>query len=168
MAVKKQSAGLLMYKIEDGVLTVLIAHPGGPIFKNKDEGFWGIPKGEFSDGEPAFDAARREFREETGMKAEAEHYIPLGSVLQKGGKTVVAWAFEGDWEVGQPPMSNVFKLEWPPKSGIIHDVPEIDEVFMATLPEVKKKMKFEQQIFVARLIEYLSEQQKLDLNTSDK
>lgn len=157
-----------MYKIEDGVLTVLIAHPGGPIFENKDEGFWGIPKGEFNGEERAFDAALREFREETGMKVEAEHYIPLGSVLQKGGKSVVAWAFEGDWEMGKPPKSNVFKLEWPPKSGIIHDVPEIDEVFMATLSEVKKKMRLEQQAFVDRLIEYLSEQQKLDQNASDK
>src|SRR5687767_13710279 len=91
----KISAGLLMYRFRAGHVEVLLAHPGGPFFTNKDLGAWTIPKGLVDEDENQLDAARREFKEETGTRPEGD-FVPLGEVLQKGGKTVVAWAFEGD------------------------------------------------------------------------
>ena len=93
-----------------------LAHPGGPFYKNKDNGYWTIPKGEIAADEVALDAAIREFTEETGITPGGE-FIPLGSVKQKSGKTVPAWAFAGDWDETEPVKSNTFELEWPPRSG---------------------------------------------------
>ncbi len=89
------SAGLLMFRIHDGEVEVLLAHPGGPFFKNKDDGAWSIPKGEIDEGEDLLDAAQREFEEETGVKPSGP-FIPLTPIKQKGGKIVHAWAFKGD------------------------------------------------------------------------
>jgi predicted NUDIX family NTP pyrophosphohydrolase len=93
MAKKRQSAGLVLYSISTGTLRILLVHPGGPIFANRDVGAWGIPKGEFRDNESPFEAACREFEEETGLKPEAREFLKLGSIVQKGGKQVMAWAF---------------------------------------------------------------------------
>ena len=149
-------------------LRFLIGHPGGPIFLNKDDGYWTIPKGQLDGDESALEAAKREFEEETGMKPEAEEYIPLGSVVQKSGKTVHAWAFRGEWEAGRLPTSNVFSLEWPPHTGRHVEVPELDRVLMADLAIVEQKIKPEQIAFVQRLISHLFEQQKLDLSAGDQ
>lgn len=157
-----------MYAGDVDSLKVLIGHPGGPFFVNKDDGYWGIPKGEFENGESSFEAAKREFWEETGMKPEAEEYIPLGSIVLKGGKRVFAWAFEGEWKEGRVLQSNVFSLEWPPRTGKFVDVPEIDQVKMVDFSTAERKMKAEQLFFVRRLISHLSDQQKLDLNPVDQ
>ena len=162
----KQSAGLLMYRwSRSGKLKVLIAHPGGPIFAKKDAGHWGIPKGEFEADETPVGAAQREFEEETGLApAAGESFIPLGTIVQKGGKTVHAWAFEGVWEKDRVLRCNEIDLEWPPLSGKWHRFPEIDEVRMVGVKEAERLMKKEQFAFVERLRELLSSQQKLDLS----
>src|SRR6266540_1577840 len=120
----KHSAGLLMYRKRTGVLEVFLVHPGGPFFTKKDNEVWGIPKGEMDEGEDALAAARREFAEETGFKAEGA-FFPLMPVTQKGGKIVQAWAMEGDCD---PEMikSNTFTLEWPPRSGQHQEFTEVD------------------------------------------
>lgn len=166
MSRKKQSAGLLMYwPNHNGNLKVLIAHPGGPIFANKKAGHWGIPKGEFEAGETALEAAVREFEEETGLNPSGDEdvFIPLGTIVQKGGKTVHAWAFEGEWALDRELVCNTIDLEWPPKSGTWHHFPEIDEVRMVDVVEAKRLMRTEQFAFVERLQNELSSQQKLDL-----
>ncbi len=109
------SAGLLMYRIKDGATEVLLAHPGGPYFVNKDDGAWTIPKGEPNAGEDLLVAARREFAEETGVTPIGP-FIPLKPIEQKGGKIVHAWAFRGDCDPTAI-TSNTFAMEWPPKSG---------------------------------------------------
>src|SRR5205814_1975328 len=113
-AMPRVSAGLLMYRICDGSLQVLLAHPGGPFFKNKDEGAWSIPKGEVEPDEDLLKTAQREFEEETGVVPTAP-FIALSPITQKGGKLVHAWAFEGNCDPGAI-VSNTFMMEWPPKS----------------------------------------------------
>ena len=108
------SAGLLMYRIQDGKLQVLLAHPGGPFFKNKDEGAWTIPKGEAEPGEDLLEAAKREFEEETGITPTGP-FTALTPIQQKGGKIVHAWAFKGDCDPGAI-VSKTFRIEWPPRS----------------------------------------------------
>src|SRR5271157_1357781 len=106
----KISAGLLMYRFNDGILQVFLAHPGGPLFRNKDDGHWTIPKGEASGGESLLNAAIREFEEETAIKPSG-NYLELGFIRQKGGKIVHAWAYEGDYDESQPIRSNTFEME---------------------------------------------------------
>ena len=118
------SAGLLMYRIHDGTLQLLLAHPGGPFFKNKDDGAWSIPKGEIEPGEDLLAAARREFEEETGVTPTGP-FISLTPVKQKGGKIVHAWAWEGDAEPSEV-TSNSARIEWPPGSGRWITYPEVD------------------------------------------
>jgi predicted NUDIX family NTP pyrophosphohydrolase len=120
----KISAGLLMYRIRDGQLQVLLAHPGGPFFQKKDLGAWSIPKGEAEAHEDLLDAAQREFAEETALHAEGP-FLPLSAVKQKGGKQVHAWAFAGDCDP-QTIRSNTFSMQWPPRSGRQTEFPEID------------------------------------------
>jgi predicted NUDIX family NTP pyrophosphohydrolase len=110
-----------MYRVRNGQLEVLLVHPGGPFFAKKDEGAWSIPKGEPDAGEELFDAAQREFEEETGFKA-APPFIELSPITQKGGKVVHAWAFAGDCDSAQL-RSNSFMLEWPPRSGRTQEFP---------------------------------------------
>lgn len=133
------SAGLLMYRIKNGVIQVLLAHPGGPFFKNKDAGAWTIPKGEPIPDEDLFLTARREFEEETGLKPQPP-FLPLKSIQQKGGKIVHAWAFAGDFDP-QSLVSNVFTMEWPPKSGKQMQFPEIDRVDFFGLEVARTKIK---------------------------
>ena len=132
------TAGLLMYRRDDGTLQVLLAHPGGPFFKNKDEGAWSIPKGEIQPGEDLLEAAKREFEEEIGF-APTGPFIALTPVKQRGGKIVHAWAFEGDCD---PPaiVSNTFKMEWPPRSGQQMEFPEIDRADFFDVSTARQKI----------------------------
>lgn len=134
---------------------MLVAHPGGPFFKNKDEGWWSIPKGEPEDGEEIFEAALREFEEETGL-ASTGPYIKLGDILQKNGKRVYAWAFEGTWPKGKKPECNEITLEFPKGSGKTWTFPEIDRALMLSPVVAKKKLRIEQEPFIDRLLEKLS------------
>lgn len=145
----KISAGLLMYRLRAGRLEVLLAHPGGPFFTNKDLGAWTIPKGLVDEDEDQLAAARREFEEETGTRPEGD-FVPLGEVLQKGGKTVVAWAFEGDLDPASI-RSNTFKKEWPPRSGRWQTFPEVDRAAFFSIAEAKTKINPAQAQLLARL-----------------
>ena len=146
----RTSAGLLMYRVRDGKLDVFLAHPGGPYLRHKDDGHWSIPKGEPQPGEDLLAAAIREFEEEVGLKP-AGDFAPLGSIKQKGGKIVHAWAFPGDWPEGQAHRCNTFELEWPPRSGVIRHFPEIDRVEFFTLREARIKLKETQHPYLDRL-----------------
>ena len=133
-----KSAGLLLYrKAADGGFEFLLVHPGGPFWRNKDDGAWSIPKGEFADDEDPLKAAQREFKEELGVSAPQGKYIQLKPIKQKAGKVVHAWAVEGDFD---PPRlrSNSFSLEWPPKSGKIQQFPEVDRAAWFS-PEVARR-----------------------------
>jgi predicted NUDIX family NTP pyrophosphohydrolase len=133
------SAGLLMYRIRDGAIQVLLAHPGGPYFVNKDDGHWSIPKGEPGPDEDLLLTAQREFQEETGLKP-AGPFIALQPVKQKGGKVVHAWACEGDCDPATI-RSNTFMMEWPPKSGQQQTFPEIDRAEFFDLDTARRKVK---------------------------
>jgi predicted NUDIX family NTP pyrophosphohydrolase len=148
------SAGLLMYRIRDGQLEVFLAHPGGPYFKNKDDGAWTIPKGEPEPNEDLLEAAKREFEEETGIAPKGP-FIPLTPVKQKGGKVVHAWAFEGEWE-GKI-VSNTFSMEWPPGSGHQVEFPEIDRAEFFKVPEANRKVKAAQATLIDELARVVAE-----------
>ena len=121
------SAGLLIFRKRNDAVEVLLVHPGGPFFRNKDLGAWTIPKGEAGDDEDLSTRAAVEFQEELGIAAPATNtWINLGSIKQKGGKTVHGWAAESDLPVNFAPVSNTFELEWPPRSGRTQQFPEID------------------------------------------
>ena len=120
----KTSAGILMYRRRTAGVEVLLIHPGGPFYARRDAGLWSIPKGEYEPGEEVLAAAVREFEEETGFRP-CGPFLELEPVQQKGGKVVRAWASEGDWD---PAIlrSNLFTLEWPPRSGQLREFPEVD------------------------------------------
>jgi predicted NUDIX family NTP pyrophosphohydrolase len=120
----KQSAGVLAYRQTAGRVEFLLVHPGGPFWRNKDEGAWSIPKGEFADGEDPLQVARREFEEETGLAIDGT-FLPLGTVKQRSGKVVHAWLIEADVDASNL-RSNTFSIEWPPKSGKMQEFPEVD------------------------------------------
>ena len=143
------SAGLLMYRIQDGKLQVLLAHPGGPFFKNKDEGAWTIPKGEIEPGEDLLEAAKREFEEETGVTPTGP-FTALTPIRQKGGKVVHAWAFKGDCDPAEI-VSNTFCIEWPPRSGRLMDFPEIDRAEFFDLAVASRKIKAAQTALIDEL-----------------
>lgn len=134
------SAGILLYRRSDSGLELLLAHPGGPIFARRDEGHWTIPKGEPDVDEPLIDAARREFLEETGQRIGDRPWLELGSIVQKGGKVVHAWAVEGEM---QPELarSQTFEMEWPPRSGRLQAFPEIDRVAWFDPSEARRRIK---------------------------
>jgi predicted NUDIX family NTP pyrophosphohydrolase len=152
---KNISAGLLMYSRKND-LKVFLVHPGGPYFRNKENDYWGIPKGLTEENEDHLQAALREFEEETGIKPEGE-FIPLGSVIQKGGKKVYAWAFECPDDVPIKITSNTCEIEWPPRSGKKITIPEVDKGEFFTIEEAKVKMKKAQQDFLESLTKYLKE-----------
>jgi predicted NUDIX family NTP pyrophosphohydrolase len=149
LGMAKVSAGLLMYRVREGRLEFLLAHPGGPFWKNRDAGAWTIPKGEIHPGEEPLVAARREFEEETGLKPEGK-FTELKPVTQKGGKIVHAWAFEGDLDIASI-RSNTFQMEWPPRSGKFHTCPEIDRAGFFRLAEAKEKINQAQGAFLEEL-----------------
>ena len=128
-----------MYRIKDGVLQVLLAHPGGPFFAKKDEGAWSIPKGEPDADGDLLVTAQREFEEETGLKPTGP-FIPLKSIKQKGGKVVHAWALEDDCDP-KAIRSNTFTMEWPPRSGKQQEFPEIDRAEWFDLATARTKIK---------------------------
>jgi predicted NUDIX family NTP pyrophosphohydrolase len=152
----KQSAGLLMYRFRGGELEVFLAHPGGPFFAAKDDGAWSIPKGEFGPGEEPLAAALREFTEETGF-APAGELIPLGTVRQKSGKVVHAWAFEGDRDDSEAIRSNQFEMEWPPGSGRRLEFPEIDRAAFFAPAAARRKILAAQIPFLERLAAHLGQ-----------
>lgn len=145
------SAGLLMYRLREGLLEVFIAHPGGPWFPTRDHGIWTIPKGEIESGEEPLVAAIREFKEEVGLIASGP-YIELGSIKQRGGKTVCAWAFQGSWQEGDGIQSNHVEIEWPPGSGSWRSWPEIDRAGFFDEEGAKQRLKIAQHPFIDRLI----------------
>ena len=122
---KKQSAGILPYKFVKKQLFFFIAHPGGPFYRKKDNGYWGIVKGEFDEKEEPLQAAIREFKEETNLDMEG-NFLPLTPRKQKSGKMVYVWAIETDFSTDNL-QCNTFQLEWPPKSGVKKQFPEIDK-----------------------------------------
>ena len=133
-------------------LEVLLVHPGGPFFRNKDDGAWTIPKGEVAEGEDLLERARIEFEEELGIPPGPQaNWIELGSVKQKGGKIVHAWAFEGDCAADFVAVSNTFELEWPPRSGRIQQFPEIDRAQFFRVKEAKRKINAAQIAFLEAL-----------------
>ena len=151
----RRSAGLLLYRrVPEGV-EVLLAHPGGPLWAKRDEGVWSVPKGEFGEGEAAWDVARREFEEETGHPAPAGEPIHLGEIRQKGGKLVEAWALEGDLDASTA-RSNTFPLQWPPRSGRWITIPEIDRVEWFAPDEARRRIKDTQIPLIDRLLERLA------------
>jgi predicted NUDIX family NTP pyrophosphohydrolase len=149
----KRSAGILMYRLIGRKPMVLLVHPGGPFWRNKDSHSWSIPKGEFGDDEPAEAAAIREFEEETGFRP-AGVLLPLGEVLQAGGKRVLAFAITGDLDAAQI-RSVTCEVEWPPKSGRLIRVPEVDRAAWFTLDEARAKIIKGQSIFLDRLEQLL-------------
>lgn len=140
-----------MYRWNQRELEVFLAHPGGPYFQHKDDGHWTIPKGEVEKGEELLDTARREFREEVGMKVDSDEFLELGWIRQKGGKVVYAWAFEGAWDPGQQVRSIKFKIEWPPESGKERSFPEVDRAAFFPLDEARIKIKSTQVPLIDRL-----------------
>ena len=144
-----------MFQKKEGDLHVLLVHPGGPFFRNKDNGAWTIPKGEAMENEDLLTRAQLEFREEIGIDPDASDFIELGTVKQKGGKTVHAWAFEGDLPAGFVVASNTFAMEWPPRSGRTQDFPEIDRAEFFPIEEAKQKINQAQIELLDRLVEHL-------------
>ena len=144
-----RSAGILLFRRRDGALEVLLAHPGGPFWARRDAGAWTIPKGLIEPGETAEAAARREFLEELGTAA-AGALVALGSVRQRGGKHVEAFALEGDFDVATL-RSNTFETEWPPRSGRMNTYPEIDRIAWLDLPAARIQILEAQRPLLDRL-----------------
>jgi len=152
----KRSAGLLLYRRAGDAVEVLIAHPGGPIWARRDTAAWSIPKGAPLDSETdLLDAARREFEEETGHRPPDGPSIDLGEVRMRSGKTVRAWAMEGDLDPSRLHSLEV-EIEWPPRTGQILVVPEIDRVLWARPPEARRRLNPAQAEFVDRLLAALA------------
>lgn len=143
-----RSAGILMFRKKER-LEVLLVHPGGPFFARKDLGAWSIPKGEYDESEDPLVAARREFREETGLAVEG-NFLPLTAIKQKGGKEVLAWAVEGNIDVAKV-SSNTFELEWPPHSGKIRAFPEVDRAEWFDMATARAKINERQQSLLDEL-----------------
>ena len=150
MGASKTSAGLLLYRGVAAAREVLLAHFGGPFFKDKDKGAWGVPKGEVEEGEDLLQTAQREFAEELGAPAPHGTLHPLGSVKQKSGKVVHAWAVRGDFEPSEL-KSNTFELEWPRGSGRVQHFPEVDRVEWFSLAAARAKIVEAQAAFLDRL-----------------
>ena len=145
----KQSAGLLLYRRHQDAWQVFLVHPGGPYWKAKDRGAWSIPKGEFEPSEDLLEAARREFTEETDLPIDGT-FMPLSPVRQPGGKTVHAWAVEGDCDPAAI-RSNTFSMEWPPRSGRQREFPEIDRGEWFGLEEAEGRISEGQRGFLDQL-----------------
>lgn len=135
----KQSAGILLYRKDTSGYEVLLVHPGGPFWAKKDEGSWSIPKGEFDESEEALVAAKREFQEETSIAAPEGDYVKLGEYKQSSGKIVHAFTLEADVNL-EHFKSNMFEMEWPPKSGKTQEFPEIDKTAWLSLAVARQKV----------------------------
>lgn len=137
-----------------GAVEVLLAHPGGPYWRSKDAGAWTLPKGEFEQGEDGLACAMREFREETGCPP-TPPFAPLGEVRQKSGKRVSAWCFQGDLDPADLD-SNLFEMEWPPRSGQLRQFPEVDRLGWYELDAARAKLLPAQLPFLDRLAQALA------------
>ena len=151
----KLSAGLLLYRRVEDDIEVLVAHPGGPIWARRDTGAWSIPKGAANDGEALIDAAYREFEEETGQAAPADGAIDLGEVRMRSGKVVHGWGVLGDFDPSRLRSMHV-EVEWPPKSGRLLSVPELDRVAWVRPSEARRRLNPAQAAFVDRLLQALA------------
>jgi predicted NUDIX family NTP pyrophosphohydrolase len=152
--VARRSAGILLHRVVHGAPEVLLVHPGGPFWARRDAGAWSIPKGECDDGEDPRACALREFEEELGIALPPGELAELGSVKQKGGKVVSAWAAEGDLDADSV-RSNTFTMEWPPRSGHTAEFPEIDRAEWFGVEEAREKLVAAQTEFLDRLLERL-------------
>ena len=150
------SAGLLVFRRCEGRIEVLLVHPGGPFFARKDAGAWSVPKGEAIVGEDLVTRAQIEFREELGIEPPSGQSVELGSIKQKGGKTVYAWAIEGDLPPDFQLHSNIFELEWPPRSGRTRSFPEVDRAEFFPLEVAREKINPAQAAFLDRLAEHVA------------
>jgi predicted NUDIX family NTP pyrophosphohydrolase len=150
----RRSAGILLYRRRNGAVEVLLVHPGGPLWARRDAGAWSIPKGEYGEGEDPLAVALREFEEETGQRPPAESLVALGEVRQRGGKVVSAWAAPGDLDP-QAITSNTFTLEWPPRSGVRREFPEVDRAGWFDPPTAREKLLAAQAELVDRLLAVL-------------
>ena len=150
----KRSAGMLLYRPSGDSIEVLLVHPGGPFWANRDLGAWSIPKGEYEPGDDPLQAALREFEEETGQAPPTEELLDLGSVTQRGRKVITAWAARGDLDP-QTVASNTFTMEWPPRSGNLREFPEIDRAAWFDPSTARQKLVSAQAELVDRLISAL-------------
>jgi predicted NUDIX family NTP pyrophosphohydrolase len=150
------SAGILLFRIAGEAFEVLLVHPGGPFWAKKDLGAWSIPKGECGEGEDLRDCALRELEEELGTRFDlpSDALIELGAIRQKGGKVVHCWAAEGDFDPAAL-RSNTFAIEWPPRSGVEREFPEVDRAEWFGAEEAREKILGAQDAFVDRLIDRL-------------
>jgi len=151
----KMSAGLLLYRHSDDGIEVLLGHPGGPFWRNRDLASWSIPKGLIAEGETPLAAAKREFAEETGHRPRGKARA-LGEARQPGGKIVHAWAIEGDWDADSL-KSNMFEMEWPPRSGRRQSFPELDRAGWFGTNEAHRKILQAQAVFLDRLLRVVAE-----------
>ncbi|MFH9660167.1 NUDIX domain-containing protein [Streptomyces sp. NPDC017248] len=149
----KRSAGLLLFRHTGRGPEVLLGHMGGPFFAKKDAGAWTVPKGEYDAGEPAWEAARREFQEELGLPPPDGEAVPLGEVVQSNGKIVTAWAVEADLDP-EAISPGTFTLEWPPRSGRIQEFPELDRVAWLAPDRARALIIPAQAAFLDRLAEH--------------
>jgi len=138
-----------MFRKLNHQLEVFLVHPGGPLWAKKDKGAWTIPKGEYEENENPLVAARREFEEETGFQATGE-FVDLGSIKQKSGKLVNAWAFQGDCDPAKL-TSNTCEIEWPPRSGRHLEIPEVDRGRWFSMNEASEYIREEQRELLRRL-----------------
>jgi predicted NUDIX family NTP pyrophosphohydrolase len=150
----KLSAGVLMFRRSACGIELLLVHPGGPFWTSKDEGAWSIPKGEYDEGEDPLAAAKREFAEELGAAPPDRPFLDLGAIKQPSRKTIAAFAVEGDFDPATL-RSNLFELEWPPKSGRKRTFPEVDRAEWFAPREARAKIQPGQAPFIDRLLEDL-------------
>ncbi|UPK68278.1 NUDIX domain-containing protein [Chitinophaga filiformis] len=151
----KQSAGILLYRKKGKRLEVFLGHPGGPFWAKKDLGSWSVPKGEYQEGEEPLQAAIREFEEETGYRPSG-HFIQLATIRQKGHKTVHCWAVAGDLDADSI-VSNLFEIEWPPRSGKMKSFPEIDRAAWFPIDIAREKINERQAGFIDELVARIDE-----------
>ncbi|MGI8902562.1 MAG: NUDIX domain-containing protein [Solirubrobacteraceae bacterium] len=145
-----RSAGILLYRRSAGAVEVLLVHPGGPLWARRDAGVWSIPKGEYEPDEEPLAAARREFAEELGVEPPSGGLADLGEIRQRSGKLVRAWALAGELDPAAA-WSNTFELEWPPRSGLMREFPEVDRAAWFPLAAARKKINPAQVALLDRL-----------------
>lgn len=149
----RTSAGILLFHKRDVAIEVLLAHMGGPLWQRRDDGAWSIPKGEYTAPEAPMDAARREFAEELGMPVPSGELVHLGDAKQSGGKLVTVWAVEGELDPARI-VPGTFRMEWPPRSGVVREFPEVDRVGWFDVVTARRKLVAGQRTFLDRLADH--------------